>query len=66
MRSPQNKHDSHLNRRENWAERRSTEERRNTYRVSIMQDDCRRGVPRRESDVSGEACVGNVWWKEEK
>ena len=66
MKSPRSKQDSNLNRRANWAERRSSEERRNDYRVSVMQDDCRRGVPRRESDISGDASEGNVWWKEKK
>ena len=64
MRLPQSKQDPNFNRRLNWAERRNNEERRNTYRVSVMQDDCRRGVPRRESEISGDNSEGNVWWKE--
>lgn len=50
-------HDSPLfnhDRRLNWSERRSGNERRNPYRVRQMTSDCRQGVPRRESDITGE------------
>ena len=53
-------------RRLNWRERRSGSERRNIGRVQHMQEDCRRGVPRREADVSGATDAVDVWWEKEQ
>jgi hypothetical protein len=63
MRSQQNKQNPSHDRRLNWRERRGDNERRNPYRVQQMQEDCRRGVPRRESDVSGVTNEVDVWWE---
>ena len=50
-------------RRLNWRERRSDNERRNLYRVQQMPDDCRIGAPRRESDITGSTNEVDVWWE---
>ena len=50
-------------RRLNWRERRGDDDRRNTCRIQHMPEDCRRGVPRRESDVSGTSKEVDVWWE---
>lgn len=63
MRSQRSKHNSGHDRRLNWRERRSSNERRNPVRVQHMPEDCRRGVPRRESDVSGSTNEVDVWWE---
>ena len=63
MKSQQDKHHSNSDRRLNWRERREADERRNPYRVQQMSDDCRRGVPRRESDISGNSNEVDVWWE---
>ena len=64
MRSEQNKQNP--DRRLSWRERRSDNERRNIGRVQHMQEDCRRGVPRREADVSGVTDEAHVWWEKEQ
>ena len=50
-------------RRLNWRERRGEDDRRNPYRVHLMEADCRRGVPRRQSDVTGMTGEVDVWWE---
>jgi hypothetical protein len=49
-------------RRKHWRDRRSVPDRRNPERVSHSGYDCRTGVPRRQSDVSGESVEGEIWW----
>ena len=63
MRSQQNKANPSHDRRLNLRERRTNTERRNTYRVQHMQEDCRRGVPRRESDITGSVNEVDIWWE---
>lgn len=66
MRSQQTKQHYTSDRRLNWRERRSDKDRRNPYRTQHtqhMQEDCRRGVPRREADVTGSTSEVDVWWE---
>ncbi len=63
MKLQQNKSHFTQDRRLNWRERRANDERRNPHRISLMQEDCRRGIPRRESDISGIASEVDVWWE---
>jgi len=63
MRFQQNKQHFNNDRRLNWDERRSNQERRNQFRVQLMPEDCRRGVPRRESDLTGISSEADVWWE---
>lgn len=63
MKLQQEKHLTSNDRRLNWRERRDSDERRNPYRVQHMPEDCRRGVPRREADISGNANEVDVWWE---
>jgi hypothetical protein len=41
-----------------------TPERRNQQRLQRSYDDCRSGVPRRQSDIGGELAEGVVWWEQ--
>lgn len=63
MRIQQNKHHYSNDRRLNWSERRDDKERRNQFRVQLMPEDCRRGIPRRESDITGNRNEADVWWE---
>lgn len=63
MKSQHNYQQFSNDRRLNWLERRSNDERRNSYRVHLMQEECRGGIPRRESDISGALSEVDVWWE---
>lgn len=63
MRSQQTNQHFVNDRRLNWRERRCDKERRNPYRAQHMQEDCRRGVPRREADITGSTNEVDVWWE---
>ena len=43
-----------------------TPERRNQQRLQRSNEDCRSGVPRRQSDIGGELAEGEVWWGRDK
>jgi len=49
-------------RRKHWADRRSNSDRRNPARLHAMANDCRDGIPRRFSDLTGDLSDGEIWW----
>jgi hypothetical protein len=51
-----------VERRKHWRDRRSGGERRNLGRLALTVDECRSGMPRRTSDLSGELSDGEIWW----
>ena len=51
-----------VERRKRWRDRRKDSERRSSGRFSLYGVDCRSGLPRRASDVSGELTDGEIWW----
>lgn len=53
---------THHERRKHWRDRRAFPDRRNPERISHSGYDCRSGVPRRESDISGDQGDGEIWW----
>lgn len=53
---------SRIERRRNWRDRRLGAERRGSERLRKMEYDCRSYIPRRESDISGSAIEGEIWW----
>ncbi len=59
-----NNDDNKEERRKHWRDRRMSPERRNQQRLQRTNDDCRSGVPRRQSDVGGELAEGEVWWEQ--
>ena len=58
-----NNDDKKEERRKHWRDRRRAPERRNQQRLQHANDDCRSGVPRRQSDVGGELAEGEIWWE---
>ena len=50
------------NRRIGELDRRINEDRRNLYRLSYMDSDCRSDVPRRNSDIINSLIEGELWW----
>jgi len=60
MRAQRNK--THIERRKKWQDRRALPDRRNAERLMRCEQDCRSGVPRRQSDISGEQADGEIWW----
>jgi hypothetical protein len=61
-----NNDDNKEERRKHWRDRRKTPERRNQHRLQRSNDDCRSGVPRRQSDIGGELADGEIWWEQDK
>ena len=57
-----NKNVEAVERRKDWIDRRTGDDRRNPMRLRLVSYDCRSGQPRRQSDVSGELSDGDVWW----
>jgi len=55
-------HKTHIERRKHWRDRRAFPDRRNPVRLLHCEHDCRSGVPRRQSDISGEQADGEIWW----
>ena len=51
-----------VERRKEWRDRRSGDDRRNTERLRLVSYDCRSGQPRRASDLSGELADGEIYW----
>ena len=49
-------------RRKHWRDRRAGKDRRNLQRLRLVSYDCRSGLPRRQSDVSGDESDGDIWW----
>lgn len=43
-------------------DRRCDEDRRNAYRKSQMQEECRSAVPRRGADIEGSSMEVEMWW----
>lgn len=56
---------THRERRKHWQERREFPDRRNPERILHSVYDCRSGVPRRQSDISGDQVDGDIWWDSE-
>lgn len=54
-----------VERRKHWRDRRAGGDRRNPERLYLTSFDCRSGLPRRASDVSGELADGDVWWNKD-
>ena len=52
-------------RRKHWSDRRSNIDRRNPFRLYSAGNDCRDGVPRRSSDITGELSDGEIWWNKD-
>ena len=51
-----------IERRKEWNDRRSGDDRRNPERLRLVSYDCRSGQPRRASDLSGELTDGEIYW----
>ena len=51
-----------IERRKQWQDRRSGDDRRNSGRLNLNNYDCRSRWPRRTADVSGELADADVWW----
>ena len=51
-----------VERRKEWRDRRSGDDRRNPERLRLVSYDCRSGQPRRASDLSGELADGEIYW----
>lgn len=51
-----------VERRKEWNDRRTGNDRRNPQRLSLINYDCRTGQPRRQSDIGGELNEGDIWW----
>jgi len=51
-----------VERRKEWQDRRTGDDRRNPERLRMVSYDCRSGQPRRSSDVAGELADGDIWW----
>lgn len=56
---------SSVERRKHWRDRRSGDDRRTLERLHLEVYDCRGGLPRRLSDVSGELADGEIWWNKD-
>lgn len=54
-----------VERRRHWRDRRRGGDRRNGSRLSLADTECRRGVPRRSSDLGGELAEGEIWWNKD-
>ncbi len=52
-----------VERRRHWRDRRSGLDRRSSARNQHESFDCRSGVPRRRSDIAGDTCDGEIWWR---
>ncbi len=52
-----------VERRRQWQDRRSGQDRRNPERLRLLSYDCRTGLPRRAADRAGELGDGEVWWR---
>ncbi len=52
-------------RRKDWNDRRTGNDRRNPQRLRLVSYDCRTGRPRRQSDISGELNDGDIWWNKD-
>ncbi|HEB82609.1 MAG TPA: hypothetical protein ENJ11_07085 [Gammaproteobacteria bacterium] len=52
-----------VERRKQWQDRRSGQDRRNPERLRLLSYDCRTGLPRRAADRTGELGDGEVWWR---
>ncbi len=52
-------------RRKDWNDRRTGNDRRNPQRLRLVSYDCRTGQPRRQSDISGELNDGDIWWNKD-
>ncbi len=51
-----------IERRKEWSDRRSGDDRRNPERLRLVSYDCRSGQPRRSADIGGELADGDIWW----
>ncbi len=52
-------------RRKDWSDRRTGNDRRNPQRLRLVSYDCRTGQPRRQSDITGELNDGDIWWNKD-
>jgi hypothetical protein len=55
-----------VERRRHWRDRRNGNDRRSNGRLQLTGTDCRSGLPRRASDLSGELAEGEIWWNKDK
>lgn len=53
---------THTERRKHWRDRRAFPDRRNPERVLHSGYDCRNGIPRRQSDITGDDGDAEIWW----
>lgn len=53
---------SNNERRASDIDRRTNAERRSKERLACMRAECRKNVPRRESDSAGRLIEGELWW----
>jgi len=51
-----------VERRKHWRDRRANDDRRKSQRMQLVSYDCRSGLPRRQSDLTGELSDGEIWW----
>ena len=54
--------ENQIERRAGSVDRRACEERRSEERLSLMKKDCRKNLPRRDSDMDGLMVEGELWW----
>ncbi len=54
-----------VERRKHWRDRRASDDRRNSERMRLVSYDCRTGLPRRQSDLTGEVTDGEIWWNKD-
>lgn len=54
-----------VERRKHWRDRRANDGRRNSERMRLVSYDCRTGLPRRQSDLTGEVADGEIWWNKD-
>ena len=54
--------ENQIERRAGGVDRRACEERRSEERLNHMKKDCRKNLPRRDSDMDGLMVEGELWW----
>ncbi|MDT8282059.1 MAG: hypothetical protein RQ982_04515 [Gammaproteobacteria bacterium] len=54
-----------VERRKHWRDRRASGDRRHPERLRLVSYDCRSGLPRRQSDLTGEVTDGDIWWNKD-